>query len=236
MNEYRYEPDEATLASDDELLDMLGKGLRPPGDDTIALAMFMWRDDLTITKAASTPARARRRRRITHGIIAAAIAATLGSGVTVSLAYNAEPFSPLFPIIELVDPGKASAISADTARTDLGTARAAVAEKRYPEAQTLLTRVEALIAKVISLAEREALLAELTKVRNLLSVALGIPLPAPSPTPKPVPSPGASTQPTPSPGAGTPTPSPSGSPQPLLPPLLSPLLPSLLPSLPPILG
>lgn len=235
MNEYRYEPDEATLARDDELLDMLGKGLRPPGDDTIALAMFMWRDDLMIDKAAAATVRARRKRRITHGIIAAAIAATLGSGVTLALAGNATPFSPLFPVTERVFPEKASAVSADTARTELSSARAAVAEKRYPQAQALLARVEALIAKVISLAEREALLAELNKVRNLLSVALGIPLP-PASAPTPVPSPTAGTPPTPSPGAGTPAPAPSGSPQRLLPPLLPPLLPSLLPSLPPILG
>ena len=59
-----YEPDEATLARDDALLDALGSGARLPGEDTLAMALFMWRDDLSAPPKAVAVQQARRKRRL----------------------------------------------------------------------------------------------------------------------------------------------------------------------------
>ncbi|HZM81729.1 MAG TPA: hypothetical protein VFC19_38910 [Candidatus Limnocylindrales bacterium] len=224
-----YEPDEATLDRDDALLDALGSGVKLPGEDTLAMALFMWREDLSAPPKATAAQRARRkRRRITWGIIAAGLAAALGTGATVAAASNARPGNPLFPITEFVFPQQASTASAEVAKERIADAQTAVDEQHLPEAEKLLDEAEALIAKVTSVLEKDALLADLQRVRALLNAALsGTPLPTPAPTPAPTgvsaPGPGGTSAPgaTPSPGksGGLPLPLPTISVPPLLPSL-----------------
>jgi hypothetical protein len=165
----------------------------------------MWREDLAAEVVpAAKPAPATRRRKLTWGIIAAAVAASLGAGATVAAASTAEPGSPLWPITQRVFPEKASHASAKAARAAIADARAAVNERRLDDAQRSLKQAEGLIATVQSGLEREALNAELAQVRALLASALnGQPLPVPSPatTPAPTvaPSPGGGPAPSPSP-------------------------------------
>lgn len=233
-----FEPDEATLARDDELLDILGRGGRAPREDTLALALSLWREELSL---ASDPKRAKvKRRKVTWGLIAAALAASLGAGATVAAASNAEPGSPLWPITQRIFTEKASTASASTAKVRMAAARTAVTQQRPEEAQRLVKEAETLIANVTSLLEREALIAELDQVKALLATLLGG---GPAPRPGVTPAPGATPAPQPSTGGGpgqgaTPGPSPSG-PGGLLPlplPTISLPLPPLptIPTLPPL--
>src|SRR5688572_25690979 len=97
-----FEPDEETLARDDALLDALGSGARLPGEDTLAMAMFMWREELSATPKVVAAEKARRkRRRITWSIVVG-LTAALGSGAVATAAYYAEPGNPLFPVTERV--------------------------------------------------------------------------------------------------------------------------------------
>jgi hypothetical protein len=227
-----FEPDEATLARDDALLDALGGGTLGlgdlPGDDTLAMAMFMWREDLSASPKVVAAERARRkRRRITWSIIAAALAATLGTGATVAAASSAEPDSPLFPITQRVFKQQASTASAEAAKERIAEAQSAVGEQDAPQAKKLLDEAEKLIDNVTSLLEKQALIDQLEKVRALLNALLGgapVPSPAPPASPQPTPS---GTGPTP-----TPSPTPSRSSGGLLPlPLPTISLPPLLPSI-----
>ncbi|HEX6686028.1 MAG TPA: hypothetical protein VF062_24840 [Candidatus Limnocylindrales bacterium] len=233
-----FEPDEATLARDDALLDALGRGGTTPGDDPLALALSLWREELSPT---AVPKRAKaKRRKLTWGLIAAALAASLGAGATVAAASNARPDSPLWPITQRIFTEHASIASADAAKVKMADARAAVTEQRPAEAQRLVKEAETLIANVTSLLERDALIAELERVKTLLATILGaggVPVPQPGATPAP------GTAPQPSPGGGsgpgqapTPSPSPSG-PGGILPPLPLPTisLPIHLPPLPTLL-
>jgi hypothetical protein len=224
-----YEPDEDTLARDDALLDALGSGLETPGDDTLAMAMYLWREDLSAPPKAIAAERARRRKRRITWSIAVGLAAALGAGAAATAAYYAEPGGPLFPVTEVVFPEHASTASAEGAKERLADAQTAVEQKHLPEAEKLLKEAEALIAKVTSLVEREVLMAELQRVRAVLtSVLTGTPLPglAPSAAPSPGGIPGL-------PGGGQPTPTPSPARSGLLPlPLPTISLPPLLPSFP----
>jgi hypothetical protein len=223
-----FEPDEETLARDDALLDALGSGARVPGEDTVAMAMFMWREDLAAPpKDVAAEKSRRKRRRITWSVVIG-LSAVLGSGAVATAAYYAEPGNPLFPVTERVFTQQASTASAEVAQTRIEQARTAVGEQRAPEAKNLLDEAEKLIANVTSLLEKEKLLAELQKVRALLdALVTGTPVPAPAPTTGQGPTPGA-----PGPG-GTPTPGPSRTggllPLPLPTISLPPLLPSILP-------
>jgi hypothetical protein len=230
-----FEPDEATLARDEALLDALGGGDLGlgdlPGDDTLAMAMYMWREDLSASPKVVAAQRARRkRRRVTWSIIAAGLAAALGTGATVTFASNARPESPLFPITQRVFPEQASTASAEAAQERIADAQTAVGVQDLSQAGKLLEEAEKLIANVTSLLAKQALTAELQRVRALLDSLLGgAPVPTPAPSKPPLPTPGAGG----GPGGATPTPGPSRSggllPLPLptisLPPLLPPILP-----------
>lgn len=224
-----FEPDEATLARDDELLDALASGVKLPGEDTLAMALFMWREDLTAPPKAVAAERARRRKRRITWSIAVGLAAVFGAGAAATAAYYAEPGNPLFPVTERVFTQQASTASAETAKTRIADAQKAVDENHLPEAKDLLDEAEKLIDKVTSLLEKQALVTELQRVRDLLNTALtGVPVPTPAPTggPRPTPSPGGGV-----PGA-TPSPGKSGGGLPLPLPLPTISLPPLLPSLP----
>jgi hypothetical protein len=235
-----YGPDEATLARDDALLDALGSGVRLPGEDTLAMAMFMWREDLSAPPKTVAAERARRkRRRITWSIIATGLAAALGTGATVAAASNAKPDSPFFPITQRIFTEQASTASAEAAQQRIAQAQTAVGEQRLPAAENLLDEAEKLIANVTSLLEKERLFAELKRVRDALNALLGgIPVPTPAPSAGPLPTPAPGTTGAPGPGGaagpgGAPTPSPSRTggllPLPLPTISLPPLLPSILP-------
>ena len=232
MNEQQvptFEPDEATLARDDALLDALGSGAKLPGEDTLAMALYMWREDLSAPPKAVAAERARRKkRRITWGIIAAALAATLGTGATVAAASSAQPDSPLWPITQWVYPERASTTSAAVAKERIADAQTAVDEQHLPEAKKLLDEAETLIANVTSLLEKEALMADLQRVRAVLN-ALVTGTAAPDPAPTAIPTP--ATAPGGVPATPTPSPAKSGGPLPLPLPTISlpPLLPTILP-------
>lgn len=230
-----FEPDESMLARDDALLDALGSGVKLPGEDTLAMALFMWREDLTAPPKAVAAERARRkRRRITWGIIAAALAATLGTGATLAAASDARPGSLLWPITQTLFPAKASTVSAKVAKQHITEAQTAVDAKNLPEARKLLDQAEKLIANVISELEKQALITDLQRVRALLDSTLtGLPVPTPAPSAPGQPGqPGQSPAPGPSagPGGATPGPGKSGGILPLPLPTIS--IPPLLPSLP----
>jgi hypothetical protein len=225
-----FEPDEDTLARDDQLLDALGSGVRLPGEDTIALALFMWREDLAAPPKAVAAERARRKKRRITWSIALGLTAVFGAGAAATAAYYAEPGTPLFPVTERVFTEQASTANAETAKERIADAQKAVDEQKLPEAKDLLDEAEKLIDKVTSLLEKQALAAELQRVRDLLNAALtGIPVPTPALHPTPTPGTGA--------GQGAvPTPSPEKSGGGLLPlPLPTITLPPL-PSLPLPLG
>lgn len=205
-----YDPDEATLAADDRLLDALGRGESPPADDPFLLALSMWREDLTrVDQPEAVTAAARRRpgrRKARWGVISAAVAALIGGGVTVAAAAStAEPGSPLWPITERVFVEQASTASVEAVEVTVEDARTAVREQRLDEAEHLLDEAEKLLANVIEVTERLELERQIAQVRELLAGALGGLVPAPATTTPP----GATPTPAPSGGAPTPSPSPS---------------------------
>lgn len=182
MNDH-YLPDATTLANDDELLDALGRGEYPAGDDALTAALAMWREEIAAPTAvtAAQPVRRKRhsvrfiRNRIRRWtIISAAVAAIIGGGVTVATASTAQPGSPLWPVTERVWVDRASSASAEAARGRIQDARVAVEQERPKEAQGLIEEAEGLIPKVKSTLEQNELTAELATVVELLERLLDL--------------------------------------------------------------
>ncbi len=238
MNKDRFEPDAATLVSDDELLDALGRGDRPAGDDTLAMAFALWRDDIVSPAPlpVSQPQPAKKPRlskKFRWSVFSGIVAVTLGGAAFA--AVNALPGDMAWGVAQKVFPTQAKEHTVEATKVTLADARTAIAGQDLDLADSKVKDAEFLIrevTKLLDLQTLQALQADLDQVRGLLAdarVRLGTIVPTPGGVPGlPVPTPGPSggiPLPTPNPGA-TPTPSP-GQTGGLLPPL-----PSLLPSLP----
>ncbi|MDQ7904406.1 anti-sigma-D factor RsdA [Phytohabitans sp. ZYX-F-186] len=252
----------AQIAADDRLLDALGRGEPLDADlaaDPAAAMLAAWRDDLAEEAGdgdlwddlddepaplpAGDPAR---KRRLVQAILGAAAAAVVAMGLAVS-AHQAQPGSVLWPVSKVVYPQRAEVKAAEKAIADAATA---LAEGRNADAQALLTKAGAHIARIDDEATAARLRGEVEALQRVLNAATAPPPPAVTPTPAPAPtapppprasrpapggSPGAKPAPPPEGGAPSPTPSnPGGGLLPRPPPLL-PLPPIQLPTLPPIL-
>jgi hypothetical protein len=183
------EPSADTLLRDDQFLDALGRGESPAADgDQLLLALAQWRTEIgaklptvdVVLRAAAIPEigwqpapprsrrRSRARRTARLAAVVAGITAVLGGGLTAAAA-AAQPGSLLWPITEIVYGDHASSVLAvSDLHATLGQAREAIAQQRYADAETLLTRAEDLIARVLPGTERDALVKELAEVRALL--------------------------------------------------------------------
>jgi hypothetical protein len=258
------------IRADDLLLDALGRGEPGPDDDEVAAMLAAWRADLAdelpavraaapaeveaeeavaaddVTVPVSLVRRPRRLSRPRLIAVAATVTLIAALGGVYVAALNATPGSPLWPISQLINPGRADVLAAQDA---IDKVRVAIAEQRYGDATRLIPPAQALIDKVDDLTARQRLQGELDAlVRDLAAKVAGsgaTPSPAPSSSPTPAPTqapgpggngdggggaPGAGSSPTPGGGGGL-------LPKSLLPslpklPLPSLPLPSLLPSLP----
>ncbi|WP_211588553.1 hypothetical protein, partial [Allorhizocola rhizosphaerae] len=189
MNKDRFEPDAATLVSDDELLDALGRGEWPSKDDEpLALAFALWRDDIVRPAAAPSPEvqparKAKHGNKFRWGLISGVVAALLGSGLAFAAVVEAQPGDgPIWGISERFFPERAQGKSVAAAQLALVEARTAISEDRLDLAERKVNEAEGLIGKVKSLTEVQQLQAELAVVRDLLNTArvrLGTVVPAP---------------------------------------------------------
>jgi hypothetical protein len=221
------------------LLDAVVRGERPTGwpltgDDELAVLLLAWRADLDaaapagaepVTGPVTAVIRRHRawhrrggHRRTVRVAAAAALIATVG-GVPVAAA-RATPGSPLWPITQMVNPGRVATLAAESA---IDQARHNIADGRYAEAQRLLDRADRLATRVPNPSDARRLRTELAAVRRTLATTEA-PLRHASPPPA-FPSP-----PSPRPAGTTPAPTPSASspaPHGLLPPIPLPSLPRL---------
>jgi hypothetical protein len=248
------------MHADDLLLDALGRGVAPVGDDEMAALLAAWHADLIAdpdtvdltgadpnaigptgadptAELPTVPATSHRRVRAhrgwrQRGVRLGAAAAVLAAvaGGTSAAAASATPDSPLWPITRIVNPARAGTLGAEKA---LAQARQAIIDGRYPDAARLLDQASTLISRVRDPADVQRLRAELDTLRRALATATpatGATPAVPGTTPTPSPTPAP-------PGAtghgGAATPTPTSHPGLPLPSLPIPL-PSggLLPSLP----
>ncbi|WBB69958.1 anti-sigma-D factor RsdA [Micromonospora sp. WMMD812] len=232
------ELDLATIARDDQLLDVLGHGGPGPADDEVAAMLAAWRADVDddgeqrLVRAATeapVPA-ATAATPISRGILrlAAAVVAllVLASGLGVG-SRNAGPTSPLWSLTRVLYPEQAQV---RTVEDGIARARAAVAAGRLDEARHLVREARRTLADVDDPAVATRLGADLDALDRALLAVPPVPPAAPSADPRTQAAPTTTPAPTgaaPAPAPATPRPTPSSE-RPGLPniPSLPPLLPS----------
>ncbi len=206
--------DLAWVHADDVLLDVLGTGEVPPGDDEVAAMLAAWRADLAadlpaLRTAAPAPGSGERTvdlstvdrraaRPRMRGARALAVAASLvliaALGGVLVAALHATPGSPLWPISQILNPQRADVL---TAQDTLDKARTAITQHRYADAGRLLDLAQAQISRVRGPQDAARLRAELEALRlQLAELMNGTPTAPLAPTAPATPVP---TQP---PGAG----------------------------------
>lgn len=207
------EVDLATIARDDHLLDVLGRGEPAPEGDDLAAMLAAWRDDLGETvddqpapplpaPAARTVRAARLGRRMV-GLAAAVVAlVVIATGLGIG-SRDAGPASPLWALTRVLYPEQADVRLVETAIRE---ARGAAADGRLDEAWNLMDQARRQLGSVEDPDTVRRLTADLDALqRELVAVA---PTPAP-PTGTPAPSPSAAPSAPTSAGPVEPKPAPS---------------------------
>jgi hypothetical protein len=158
------------LAEDDRLLDALGRGERPDGDDQVATLLGEWRAALPET--CPMPVRPPRRR-IRRSLVAAALVLIAGGGVAAA-AEDAEPDSPLWPVTQVLYGDLADSRAARHATDEaVRVATTEIESGHYDRATELLDRADALVAEVDEPATAEHLRNRIAAVRAQLASAAG---------------------------------------------------------------
>jgi hypothetical protein len=180
--------DLATIAADDAMLDVVGRGESGPEADQMTAMLLAWRSEIadgdddvdsnaelirTALASDGTPATAlamrsyvsRRLLRAAAGVVVAAVLAT---GLAVGSNY-ADPGSALWPVTKVLYPERAEVRAAEHA---IDRARAAVAAGEYDEVQRLLDEARRHLARVDDKVVAERLHAEVDAVlRDLPAVS-----------------------------------------------------------------
>lgn len=229
-----HDVDPAEVARDDELLDLLGSGDRPAGDDPLLALLADWRAE---TGAAELPAlpsaeeievalapnvsrlwpRGGRSRSGVHHhgkrpalwqavTGAAAVAAVIVGGLSVA-AHSAMPGDPLWGVSKTIFSDRAGEVELVNDLSEfLAAADDAAREGDREEAERLLDEVSQRLDEVSDASERVELMKRRDAIRRDLSrvTPSAVPSPAPAPEPAPAPPPGQATL---VPGAPAPLPS-----------------------------
>ena len=227
--------DRAEVDREDELLDMLGRGDRPEGDDPLTALLADWRADLDSAELPDLPSdeeievalapnvsRLRPRRGLArsnehhHGqrpalwqavTGAAAVAAVIVGGLSVA-AHSAMPGDPLWGVSKTMSSDRAGNVELVNDLSDnLAAADLAAREGDRDEAERLLGEVSERLDEVSDASERVELMKRRDAIKRDLSrvTPSAVPSPAPVPPPEPTPAPGG--QATLAPGAPVPLPS-----------------------------
>lgn len=183
----------AVLADDELIESVVQERLRRPAwpggrdpDERLAAMLAAWRADvgagpvgplLSRDAARAAVGRGRSQRRLRPLALAAALLVVVGVGLTTA-AGTAQPGDPLWGLSRVVDGQRAASLTvALKAKSELSTARTALAQGRGDVAAAALAQVQADLPAVRAEEGREALAAEQrdlsTQVANALSAGAG---------------------------------------------------------------
>lgn len=229
-----HDVDPAEVAHDDELLDLLGSGGRPAGDDPLLALLADWRAETGAAELPALPAaeeievalapnvsrlwpRGGRSRSGAHHhgkrpalwqavTGAAAVAAVVVGGLSVA-AHSAMPGDPLWGVSKTIFSDRAGEVELVNDLSEyLAAADNAAREGDRDEAERLLNKVSQRLDEVSDASERVELMKRRDAILRDLSrvTPSAVPSPAPAPEPAPGPPPGQATL---VPGAPAPLPS-----------------------------
>lgn len=230
-----HRPDPAEVERDDALLDALGRGEQPDGDDPLVSLLSGWRAELDATELPDLPtdeqievalapevSRLRPRRgwaRSTehhHGkrpalwqavTGAAAVAAMVVGGLSVA-AHSAMPGDPLWGVSKTIFSDRAGEVELVSDLSEfLAAADLAAREGDRDEAERLLDEVSERLDEVSDASERVELMKRRDAIKRDLSRVTPSAVPSPGPEPKPEPEPAPGGPATLAPGAPVPLPS-----------------------------
>lgn len=204
------------IAEDDQLLDALGRGEAPDGEDQVAALLGEWRAALPETCPVEELPDGPPRRRVRRSLVAAAVVLVAAGGVTAA-AERAEPGSPLWPVTRLLYDDLADSRAARQAADEAVTVAAEATEGgHYDRAAELLDQADALVVQVDEPETADQLRGRIAAVRARIATATsavpeGIPGGIPGRIPEEIPE-APATDPPPAdhgpPPAATPEPSP----------------------------
>lgn len=170
--------DVTTLHEDDLLLDRLGRGEEPAGDDAVASTLSRWRaalpannpadpaDDELLAAALAALRPPRRISRVARGSAILSSAVVLAFGTMTAAAEHAGPSSPFWPLTQLMFQDRAEArAAADAADDSVGAARAAIDVGRYDQASRLLDDAAASVERIGEGADADRLRDEIAALR-----------------------------------------------------------------------
>lgn len=180
--------DLATIAADDAVLDVVGRGESGPDADQMTAMLLAWRSEIadgdddvdgnaelirTALASDGTPATALAMRSyISRRLLSAAAAVVVVAGLATGIAAGsnyADPGSPLWPLTKVLYPERAEVRAAEHA---IDRARAAVAAGEYGEVQRLLDEAQGHLARVEDKVVAERLHAEVDAVLRDLHAVL----------------------------------------------------------------
>ncbi|OAV79193.1 hypothetical protein AYO52_09140 [Dietzia sp. 111N12-1] len=224
---YGPDADQAEVDRDDALLDTLGRGDRPEGDEPLLALLADWRADLDSAKLPELPGDEQievalapnvsrlwpRRGRVRsnehhHGqrpalwqavTGAAAVAAVIVGGLSVA-AHSAMPGDPLWGVSKTMFSDRAGNVELVSDLSEyLAAADLAAREGDRNEAERLLDEVSERLDEVSDASERVELMKRRDAIKRDLSRVTPSVVPSPAPAPAPAPNPA----PAPAPGAAT---------------------------------
>lgn len=212
-----HDVDAAAVDHDDELLDLLGSGERPAGDDPLLALLADWRaetgaadlpalpsaEEIEVAMAPNvTPFRPRGGRRGDkhhHGkrpalwqaaTGAAAVAALIVGGLSVA-AHSAMPGDPLWGVSKTIFSDRAGEVELVNDLSEyLAKADDAAREGDHGEAERLLDEVSNRLDEVENASERVELMKRRDAIRRDLSRVTPSAVPSPAPAPEPAPTSG----------------------------------------------